>query len=171
MTQFYSEDQVFECYICGTKLRFASTLKSCVEVDPSNHDHILNKEHTCYPNIEKTKRKKSDDMGISSMQRERLAQEEYYGKFESSSQLSTNTTQTLKSIREKQQQPRTEEHSKNIAAALQAKYHSKLETRHNNIIRFLESGMNKNEIATRLNVSYFVIVQDILQLKARGQIL
>ena len=104
MTQFYSEDQVFECYICGTKLRFASTLKSCVEVDPSNHDHILNKEHTCYPSITNTKRKISTDaIGISSMRSEIQAQYNFYGKFESSSQLSPNTTQTVKSIREKQQ--------------------------------------------------------------------
>jgi len=162
---YYPDDPEYQCWVCSKSLRFSSKLNAIV-------DQITGFEHICHPNITNTKRKLVDDQGISSMKSERQAQYNFYGKFESSSQLPPNTTQTPKSIREKQQHPRTEEHSKNISSALQARYHDRISDRHNAIVRLIESGItNKAEIAERLNVSYFVVVQDILQLKAKGQIL
>jgi hypothetical protein len=162
-------DDSYECFLCHQPLRWSPKL-GVVEVDAKNPDHVLNNDHRCPSTITKTKRKKStDDIGISSMRSERQAQEEYYGEFHSASQLSPNTTQTVKSIREKQRQPRTEEHSKNISTALTTRYHDRLETRRNSIIRLLQSGItNKAEIAERIGSNYFVVVQDILQLKAKG---
>ena len=75
------------------------------------------------------------------MRSEIQAQYNFYGKFESSSQLSPNTTQTVKSIREKQQQPRTEEHSKNISSALQARYHDRISDRHNKIVELFSKNI------------------------------
>jgi DNA-directed RNA polymerase specialized sigma subunit len=159
---YYPDDPEYQCWICSTFLRFSSKLGTVV-------DQSTGSEHICHPNITKRKKMENNEIGLSSMKTERLSQEEYYGGFHSSSQLSPNTAQTPKSIRERQRQPRTDSHSKNISAALIERYHDRLETRHNSIIRLLQSGItNKSEIAERLNISYFVAVQDILQLKAKG---
>src|SRR6266516_2458709 len=107
---FHPSDEYYFCAEngCNKKLRFSSWLNSVCEIGEDGR--LVSQDHTCHSTITK-KRNVANDMGISSMQSERQAQYETYGKFTSSRQLGLKTTRRRQ--QDLRQQPMTQEHKDN----------------------------------------------------------
>ncbi len=67
-------DPIYDCFICSAKLHYSAILKCVVDSQ--------GREHTCNPPT-----RPIEEFGLDSMRNERRAQQDFYGKFESTSQL------------------------------------------------------------------------------------
>jgi hypothetical protein len=112
-----SLDPIYDCFLCGKKLRYSGYKKAVVEIG-SDLEHICNPPHT-----DNTTRKLGDDVGLESMRREKEAQAEFYeGQFHSCAYFSKEKEEDVRKRHRDGMQhkggPLTEEQKRKIGNAV-----------------------------------------------------
>jgi hypothetical protein len=153
---------------CGKYLRYNAGTKTVLEVrscDSSVDSVVSWKEHICSAKSQK----RPAENYLQAQQREKELQQEYYGGFHSSGQLSNTPTSTY---RKRQSSPpqKTEQHKQNISTGIRARFNDRTAIREMKIRDLLERGIkNKTGIARVVGTSWITVRNTVKQLEGKSK--